>query len=112
MKTNDWKDRLGVIYSTNPDFGYDTGEEEEEETLPKDKQVLRISIEKHGRAGKVVTLVRGFVGTKADLEALGKLLKTRCGTGGSAKDGEIVIQGERREQLINLLKAEGYVKTK
>ena len=75
MKSNDWKDRLGIMYSTNPDFQYNTGDEEEEETLPKEKQLLRIALDKRNRGGKAVTLVTGFRGTTGDLEALGKFLK-------------------------------------
>ena len=86
MKNNDWKDRLGVMYSTNPDFQYNTGDTEEEDTLPKEKQALRISLDKRNRGGKMVTLITGFRGTSEDLTALGKLLKVKCGVGGSAKD--------------------------
>ena len=81
MKSNDWKDRLGVMYSTNPDFQYNTGGEEEEDTLPKEKQLLRISLDKRNRGGKAVTLITGFRGTTDDLEALGKFLKVKCGGG-------------------------------
>ena len=112
MKNNDWKDRFGVMYSTNPDFKYETNEEEELETLPKDKQLLRISLDKRHRGGKTVTLVTGFVGTKEDLSALGKLLKTKCGVGGSAKDNEIIVQGDFRQKVFELLKKEGYVKSR
>lgn len=111
-KDNDWKDRLGVMYSTNPDFQYDTGDEAEEETLPKEKQQLRISLDKRNRGGKMVTLITGFRGTAADLEALGKQLKTKCGVGGSAKDSEIIIQGDHRQKVLELLQKEGYLKTK
>lgn len=112
MKENDWKDRLGVMYSTNPDFQYNTGDEAEEDTLPKDKQQLRVSIDKRNRGGKVVTLITGFRGTVADLEALGKLLKTKCGVGGSAKDGEIIVQGDLRTKVVEILQKEGYTKSK
>lgn len=112
MKNNDWKDRLGVMYSTNPDFQYNTGEEPEEETLPKEKQVLRVSLDKRNRGGKVVTLVTGFRGTEADLAALGKLLKTRCGVGGSAKEGEIIVQGDLRMKVREILLKEGYTKSR
>lgn len=111
-KDNDWKSRLGMVYSTNPDFSYETEEEQEEETLPKDCQKLRVAIEKKNRGGKVVTVVKGFVGTEADLKDLGKLLKTKCGVGGAVKEGEILIQGEWRERLIALLQQEGYKNTK
>ena len=112
MKNNDWKDRLNVVYSTNPDYQYENIGEEEAETLPMNQQRLRISMEKKGRGGKTVTLVRGFVGTEDDLKELGKLLKTKCGVGGSAKEGEIIIQGDFKQRIIDLLKAEGYTQTK
>lgn len=112
MKTNDWKDRLGVMYSTNPDFKYDTGEVEEEPTLPKEKQALRVSLEKRNRGGKMVTLITGFRGTEEDLASLGKLLKVRCGVGGSAKDGEIIIQGDLRAKVLDILRKEGYSKSR
>jgi len=111
-KENDWKDRLGVMYSTNPDFSYDTGQEEEEDTLPNEKQQLRISLDKRNRGGKMVTLITGFRGTAVDLETLGKFLKTKCGVGGSAKDNEIIIQGDHRQKILGLLVKEGYSKSK
>ncbi len=107
-KHNDWKNRLGVLYSTNPDFKYETNEVEEEETLPKAQQKLRISLDKRNRGGKTVTLITGFRGKSEDLVALGKLLKTKCGVGGSAKDGEIIIQGDLREKVREILGKEGY----
>lgn len=112
MKTNDWKERLGVMYSTNPDFQYNTGDEEEEDTLPKEKQQLRISLDKRNRGGKAVTLVTGFRGTTFDLEALGKFLKVKCGVGGSAKEGEIIVQGDLRPKVLEILQKEGYVKSR
>lgn len=112
MKSNDWKDRLNVVYSTNPDFNYECIEEEEAETLPKNQQKLRVGIEKKGRGGKTVTLIKGFIGSEEDLKDLGKLLKTKCGVGGSAKEGEIIIQGEFKQRIIELLKVEGYTQTK
>ena len=112
MKNNDWKDRLNVVYSTNPDYQYENIGEEKAETLPKNQQKLRVSMEKKGRGGKTVTLIRGFVGTEDDLKELGKLLKTKCGVGGSAKDEEIIIQGDFKQRIIDLLKAEGYTQTK
>lgn len=112
MKNNDWKSRLGVLYSTNPDFQYETNEEIEEETLPKEKQVLRVALDKRNRGGKVVTLITGFRGTTADLEALGKLLKVKCGVGGSAKDGEIIVQGDFRQKVEEILRKEGYTQVK
>ncbi|MEE1233510.1 MAG: translation initiation factor [Phocaeicola sp.] len=112
MKKNDWKDRLNVVYSTNPNYEYENLNEEEDETLEKQQQKLRVSIEKKGRGGKTVTLITGFIGKEDDLKELGKLLKTKCGVGGSAKDGEIIIQGEFKQRIIDLLKAEGYTQTK
>ena len=112
MKNNDWKDRLNVVYSTNPDFKYESIEEEKAETLPKNQQKLRIFMEKKGRGGKTVTLIKGFIGTEEDLKELGKLLKTKCGVGGSVKDNEIIIQGDFKQRITDLLKAEGYTQTK
>ena len=112
MKSNDWKERLNIVYSTNPEFNYQTNESDKIETIGKNNQKLRGSIEKKGRGGKTVTLVTGFVGTDDDLKELGRLLKTKCGVGGSSKDGEIIIQGEFKQRIIELLKAEGYTQTK
>ena len=112
MKNNDWKDRLNIVYSTNPDFGYETDETSEEETLDKKQQKLRVAMEKKGRGGKTVTLIRGFVGSESDLKDLGKLVKTKCGVGGSVKDGEIIVQGDFKQRVIDLLKAEGYTQTR
>lgn len=112
MANNDWKSRLGMVYSTNPDYEFESEETEEVETLPKNRQKLRVKIEKNGRKGKTVTLITGFVGTEDDLKDLGKLLKTKLCTGGSAKDGEIIIQGEVKPQVIELLKANGYTDVK
>ena len=112
MKKNDWKERLNIVYSTNPDFQYTTDEMEEIETLPKQQQKLRVQIEKNHRGGKTVTIVRGFIGTDDDLKDLAKFLKTRCGVGGSAKEGEIIIQGDFREKVHALLTDLGYTRTK
>ena len=112
MKNNDWKARLNVVYSTNPDYQYENEEIEEAETLPKNQQKLRVSMEKKGRGGKTVTLIKGFVGTEDDLKELGKLLKTKCGVGGTVKEGEIIVQGEFKEKIVELLKREGYTQTK
>ena len=101
-----------MVYSTNPDFNYITDVEEEIETLDKSKQKLRVTIEKKGRGGKTVTVITGFVGNENDLKTLGKLLKTKCGVGGSVKEGEILIQGEFKQRIIELLKTEGYIQTK
>jgi translation initiation factor 1 len=102
----------GLVFSTNPDYYNDYPDEPAADTLPKDKQKLRVKLDTKQRAGKVVTLVEGFIGTADDLEALGKQLKTKCGTGGSAKDGLIIIQGDYREKIIAWLKDWGYVLTK
>lgn len=108
MADNDWKQRLGVVFSTNPDFQYQSEEQVTVETLPPARQKLRVGIDRRARAGKQVTLVSGFVGTQEDLEALGRILKTRCGVGGSAKDGEILIQGDHRDRIVALLTEMGY----
>lgn len=107
-KNNDWKKREGVVYSTSNDFNYQYQPGNEENTLPPQQQQLRVGLDKSGRAGKTVTLITGFVGTAADLDSLAKLLKTRCGTGGSAKDGDILIQGDVRTKVAEILKKEGY----
>lgn len=112
MKNNDWKNRLNIVYSTNPDFAYESEADDEVETLDKDKQNLRVFIEKKNRGGKTATVVKGFTGPEEALKDLAKLLKTRCGVGGAAKDGEIIIQGELRDKVVELLKKEGYVRTK
>jgi translation initiation factor 1 len=110
MKKNDWKERLGVTYSTNPDFEYQKDEETEANALPKEKQPLRIALDKRNRGGKTVTLITGFRGADDDLTALGKLLKVKCGVGGSAKDGEIILQGDFRQKALEILVKEGYAK--
>jgi translation initiation factor 1 len=104
----DWKDRLGVVYSTNPDYEYDKEGHDEADTLEPAAQKLRVHHESKGRKGKTVTLITGFVGKEDDLKELGRLLKTKCGVGGSAKDDEIIIQGDRVEQVKKILIAEGY----
>lgn len=111
-KKNDWKERLNIVYSTNPNFQYSTDEMEENETIPKQQQKLRVSIEKNHRGGKTVTLVKNFTGTAEEMKELGKILKTKCGVGGSVKDGEIIVQGDFKEKVIDILKKEGYTQTK
>src|SRR5690554_2121627 len=108
---NDWKDRLGMVYSTNPDFNFET-EKEEEQTLPPQQQKLIVMLDRKKRKGKSVTLVTGFVGSEGDLKELGKMLKTKCGVGGSVKDGEIIIQGDHREKVLDILQKEGYIKSR
>ncbi len=108
MADNDWKKRLGVVFSTNPDFTYEEETIQEETTLEPERQNLIVKIDRKGRAGKQVTLVTGFIGTADDLADLGRTLKVRCGVGGSAKDGEITIQGDFRDRVTAILKDMGY----
>ena len=108
MADNDWKKRLGVVFSTNPDFTYEEESVEEQATIEPSKQNLIVGIDRKGRGGKQVTLVTGFVGTSDDLAELGRTLKVKCGVGGSAKDGEITIQGDFRDRVVALLKDMGY----
>ena len=109
MKDNDWKSRLGVVYSTNPDFEYATSDTEpEQETLPPSRQKLIVGIDRRQRGGKQVTLVTGFKGSEDDLKELGRTLRVKCGCGGAAKDGEIVIQGDFRDKVTALLRDMGY----
>ena len=102
------KKAIGVVYSTNSDFQYVTENENETETLPTQQQNLKILLDKKARAGKKVTVIEGFVGLEADLEDLSKKLKNHCGSGGSAKDGEILIQGDHREKVLAYLIDKGY----
>ena len=97
-----------MVFSTNPDFQYEYEDNSAVETLEPSKQKLTVRIDRHARGGKQVTLVTGFVGTDDDLAELGKKLKSRCGVGGSAKEGEIIIQGDFRDKVIELLQADGY----
>ncbi|MFI3322765.1 MAG: translation initiation factor [Rikenellaceae bacterium] len=108
MSDNDWKSRLGVVFSTNPDFDYNNGKKQEEQTLPNEKQKLRIALDKRNRGGKKVTIVADFKGTEDDLKVLGKMLKGKCGVGGAVKDGEIIIQGDFRQKVCDILIAAGY----
>lgn len=102
----------GLVYSTDPDFQLPGNEEEEIVTLPPSAQKLRIRLDTKQRAGKAVTLVEGFTGTSADTEELGKQLKSFCGTGGSVKDGEIIIQGDNRDKVLQWLLKKGYSQSK
>lgn len=111
-KHNDWKERFNVVYSTNPDFHYETAETPEAETLAPDRQKLRVRKESKGRGGKVVTIVSGFEGGEAELKELGRRLKTQCGVGGSVKEGEIIVQGDFCERIVELLLKDGYRQTK
>jgi translation initiation factor 1 len=101
---------MNIVFSTNPDFQFD--EKPEVETLAPERQKLRVNIERHHRGGKTATVVSGFVGTDEDLQSLARTLKTKCGTGGSAKDGLIIIQGEVKDKIIPLLLQMGYKNTK
>ena len=104
---SDWKERLGVVFSTNPDYKFQTTAEAETETLAPAKQNLKVWLDRL-KGGRVATVVRGFVGSDDDLAALGKELKKSCGVGGTAKDGEIIIQGDHRDRVIDLLAKAGY----
>ncbi len=107
MSNNDWKSRLGMVYSTNPDFEYES-EQQSEESIEPSQQDLRIWLDRKQRGGKVATLICGFVGSESDLKDLAKMLKSKCGVGGAAKDGEIIIQGDHRDKVTNLLTNAGY----
>jgi translation initiation factor 1 len=105
----EWKERVNVVYSTNPDYKYDYDvEDEQKETLAPSKQNLIVRLDKKQRGGKKVTLVQGFTGAEDDLKDLGKMLKTKCGVGGAVKDGEILIQGDFRDKIVEYLVKEGY----
>jgi translation initiation factor 1 len=106
------KKRLGVVYSTNPDFDYDYSQQEEQDEIPANQQRLRVLLDRKQRGGKEVTLITGFRGPADRLKEIGKMLKTKCGVGGSAKDGEILIQGDHRDKVVELLKKEGFSDTK
>lgn len=109
---SDWKQRLGVLYSTDPNYQYITDEEPEADTLEPRAQKLRVSLSKKHRGGKEVSLVTGFIGREADLKELERKLKQACGVGGSSKDGEIIIQGDKRSQVVEVLHRLGYTQTK
>ena len=108
QKKNTFNDFNRVMFSTDPDFVYENHEAEEQETLSNAQQDLRVMLDRKNRGGKTVTLITGFVGTDADLEKLTKTLKTKCGVGGSAKDGEVILQGDFKEKAFSFLQKEGY----
>lgn len=105
-------DKHGFVYSTDPNFQFQHEEKSTAETLPPQQQKLKVRLDTKQRAGKAVTLVEGFVGKDEDLQELGKKLKNVCGTGGSAKDGEIIIQGDQRDKMLQWLQKNGYQNTR
>lgn len=111
MSKKNKPDTRGFVYSTNPNFSFEP-EESNLETLPPAQQKLKVRLDTKHRGGKAVTLVEGFVGKEDDLEQLGKKLKTFCGTGGSAKDGEIIVQGDQRDKVLQWLVKNSYKQTK
>ena len=112
-KENDWKDRLNVVYSTNPDFKYELDDEEEQTTLQPSQQRLRVQLDRKNRGGKVVTLVTGFIGSGRRFERTGaNSLKVNAVWEAAAKDGEIIVQGDFKQKVLELLKQEGYTQTK
>lgn len=108
MSKKEFKNRAGIVYSTNPGFQYSTTNEEVNVSNFPENQDLRVFLERKQRAGKTVTVIRGYVGEKKDLELLGKTLRAKCGTGGSVKDGEILVQGDFREKIVQLLLIMGF----
>ena len=102
------KGRIGVVYSTDPDFEYRQENQEEEETLSAENQNLKVFLDRKQRKGKSVTIIENFIGTEEDLKALGKTLKTKCGVGGSVKDGQIIIQGDLRKKVADILRSEHF----
>ena len=112
MQNKKFNSLSGLVYSTDPNFKIEVDNTPEQDTLPAAQQKLRILLDKKQRAGKAVTLVTGYTGKEADMQELGKKLKTFCGTGGSVKDGEIIIQGDNREKVLQWLQKNGYTASK
>ena len=112
MSKKNKSDKHGFVYSTDPNFSFQHEEESAAETLPPPQQKLKVKLDAKHRAGKAVTLIEGFVGTEGDLQELGKKLKNFCGTGGSAKDNEIIVQGDQREKVLQWLVKNNYKNTK
>ena len=112
MSKKNKSDKHGFVYSTDPNFGFQHEEEKAAETLPSQQQKFKIRLDTKHRGGKAVTLVEGFIGTDEDLQTLGKALKNFCGTGGSAKDNEIIIQGDQRDKVLQWLLKNGYKNSK
>ena len=106
------KNRINVVFSTNPDYQYETEEKVEADSIAPGQQKLRIALDKKNRGGKEVTLITGFIGPESELEDLGKLLKNKCGVGGSVKDFEIILQGDHREKVLKILLEKGFTQTK
>ena len=105
-------DKFGYVFSTDPDFNFTPDDEEQAEDLPKEKQPLKIRLDRKKRKGKEVTLISGYTGRDESLKALAKELKTKCGVGGSVKDGEILLQGDHREKVLEYLRKKGYAKAR
>lgn len=112
MSKKNKSDKHGFVYSTDPNFKYESEEEQVQETLPPKQQKLKIRLDTKQRGGKAVTLVEGFIGKEDDLQELGKKLKNYCGTGGSAKDGEIIVQGDQRDKVLQWLQKNEYTNSK
>jgi translation initiation factor 1 len=108
MSKKEFKNREGIVYSTDPGFNYATSKEEKATGIPAQQQDLRVYLDRKQRAGKTVTIIRGYKGKADDLEDLGKTLKSKCGTGGTVKDGEILVQGDFREKIVLLLQSMGF----
>ncbi len=112
MSKKNKPDARGFVFSTDPNFSFEENNREQAETLPAKQQILRIRLDTKHRAGKMVTLVTGFTGTEEDIETLGKQLKNYCGSGGSVKDGEIIVQGDHRDKVLQWLLKNGYSSSK